>query len=213
MCGDGGWINYVKIHLKYQVFLWVYKQGQFVEMYAAHCEEKKSQFYTQFFSSLSNLQYNWAATWDLEKCGMCDQQSLRSACAYVQSDQSLCKSLEYPMSVKLLTDSKLKRRLQRLIRVYAKSCQNVKLLAITCCGSYVCNKGCWLCEKLIVSPEWGGTIIVWLHLNKTKICFFCCCGFQFQDKRLRKWINYNNRVQEKYRNLSKSWRISLYLVR
>ena len=35
--------------------------------------------------------------------GMCDQQSLRSACAYAQSDQSLCKSLEYYLSVKLLT--------------------------------------------------------------------------------------------------------------
>ena len=36
--------------------------------------------------------------------GMCDQQSLISACAYAQSDQSLCQSLEYPMSVKPLTD-------------------------------------------------------------------------------------------------------------
>ena len=35
---------------------------------------------------------------------MCDQQSLRSACAYAQSDQSLCLSLEYFMSVKLLTE-------------------------------------------------------------------------------------------------------------
>ena len=35
---------------------------------------------------------------------MCDQQSLRSACAYAQSDQSLCKSLEYSMIVKLLTE-------------------------------------------------------------------------------------------------------------
>ena len=34
---------------------------------------------------------------------MCDQQSLRSACAYAQSDQSLCQSLEYSMTVKLLT--------------------------------------------------------------------------------------------------------------
>ena len=34
---------------------------------------------------------------------MCDQQSLRSACAYAQSDQSLCWSLEYSMIVKLLT--------------------------------------------------------------------------------------------------------------
>ena len=35
---------------------------------------------------------------------MCDQQSLRSACAYAQSDQRLCKSLEYAMSVKLFTE-------------------------------------------------------------------------------------------------------------
>ena len=35
---------------------------------------------------------------------MCDQQRLRPACAYAQSDQSLCWSLEYCMSVKLLTE-------------------------------------------------------------------------------------------------------------
>ena len=38
---------------------------------------------------------------------MCDQQSLRSACAYAQSDQSLCLSLEYSMVVKLLTEHHL----------------------------------------------------------------------------------------------------------
>ena len=38
---------------------------------------------------------------------MCNQQSLRSACAYVQSDQSLCLSFEYSMSVKLLTEHHL----------------------------------------------------------------------------------------------------------
>ena len=38
---------------------------------------------------------------------MWDQQSLRSACAYAQSDQSLCYSLEYSMSVKLLTEHRL----------------------------------------------------------------------------------------------------------
>ena len=32
----------------------------------------------------------WAATWDFQQCGMNDQQSLRSACAYTQSDQSNC---------------------------------------------------------------------------------------------------------------------------
>ena len=39
---------------------------------------------------------------------MCDQQSLRLACAYTQSDQSLCLSLEYPMSVRLLTEHHLR---------------------------------------------------------------------------------------------------------
>ena len=38
---------------------------------------------------------------------MCDQQSLRSACAYAQPDQSLCLSLEHSMSVKLLTEHHL----------------------------------------------------------------------------------------------------------
>ena len=42
-----------------------------------------------------------------QQCGTCDQQSLRSACAYVQSDQSLYQSLEYSMSVKLLTEHHL----------------------------------------------------------------------------------------------------------
>ena len=36
------------------------------------------------------------------------QQSLRAACAYAQTDQSLCWSLEYSMSVKLLTEPYLK---------------------------------------------------------------------------------------------------------
>ena len=38
---------------------------------------------------------------------MCDQQRLRPACAYVQSDQSICLSPEYSMSVKLLTQHHL----------------------------------------------------------------------------------------------------------
>ena len=38
---------------------------------------------------------------------MCDQQSLRSVCAYAQSDQSLCWSLEYSMIVKLMTEHRL----------------------------------------------------------------------------------------------------------
>ena len=49
----------------------------------------------------------WVVAWDFQQCGMCDQQSLRSACAYAQSDLRLCKSLEYFMTVKLLTEHHL----------------------------------------------------------------------------------------------------------
>ena len=38
---------------------------------------------------------------------MCDQQRLRPARAYAQSDQSLCSPLEYSMNVKLLTEHHL----------------------------------------------------------------------------------------------------------
>ena len=58
--------------------------------------------------SLLSIQYIWAATWDFQQCGMCDQQRLRPACAYAQSDQSLFLSIEYYMSVKLLTEHNLK---------------------------------------------------------------------------------------------------------
>ena len=66
---------------------------------------------------------------------MCDRQSLRSACAYAQSDQSLCLSLEYSMTVKRLTEHHLEflglkgARLHKLILVYT-------LVEITCRGSY-----------------------------------------------------------------------------
>ena len=57
--------------------------------------------------SLVFCSLKWASLWDFQQCGMCDQQRLRPACAYAQSDQSLCKSLEYSMSVKLLTEHHL----------------------------------------------------------------------------------------------------------
>ena len=42
-----------------------------------------------------------------QQCGMCDQQRLRPACTYAQSDQSLCFSLAYSMDVQLLTEHHL----------------------------------------------------------------------------------------------------------
>ena len=63
----------------------------------------------------------WAATWDFQQCGMCDQQNLRSACAYAQSDQSLCWSQTYSMNIKLLTKQYLESRvLTRILKIGVK---------------------------------------------------------------------------------------------
>ena len=48
-----------------------------------------------------------AMTCVFQQCGMCDEQNLRSACAYRQSDQSLYLSFKYSMRVKLLTEHHL----------------------------------------------------------------------------------------------------------
>ena len=52
----------------------------------------------------ANLIYTYE---DFQHYGISNQQSLRSACAYAQSDHSLCSSLEYSMSVKLLNENLL----------------------------------------------------------------------------------------------------------
>ena len=56
--------------------------------------------------SVENI-VKWAMIWDFQQCSMCDQQRLRPACAYAQTDQSLCWSREYYISVKLLTEHRL----------------------------------------------------------------------------------------------------------
>ena len=38
---------------------------------------------------------------------MCEQQRLRPACAYVQSDQNLCLSLGFSLTLRLLTEHHL----------------------------------------------------------------------------------------------------------
>ena len=67
-------------------------------------QKKKVKFWFGKTMVKIHMKHKWAATWDFQQCDICDQQSLRSAWAYAQSDPSLCLSLEYPMNVKLLTE-------------------------------------------------------------------------------------------------------------
>ena len=71
---------------------------------------------------------------------MCDQQKLLPACAYAQTDQSLCWLLEYSMSVKLLTEHHLEfLSLREAAQVrLSLHLSNATLLEITCHGSFVC---------------------------------------------------------------------------
>ena len=71
---------------------------------------------------------------------MCDQQRLRPACAYAQTDQSLCLSLEYSINVKLLTEHHLEflslkggcKAAQPRLSLHLS---NATLLKIACHGS------------------------------------------------------------------------------
>ena len=65
---------------------------------------------------------------------MCDQQSLRSACAYAQSDQSRCQPLEYSMT----TEQQLEfLSVKGGCTGSSESKLNTTLLEITCRGSYI----------------------------------------------------------------------------
>ena len=82
-----------------------------------------------------------ATTWDFQQCGMCDQQSLRSVCAYAHWLFYECKATDWIS----LGVSKLNRRLHRL--VWVNSCQNATLLENACPGSII-----YTCAQSRVDP-------------------------------------------------------------
>ena len=72
-------------------FLLLIELGPICNSMAASLAFKSSEGHSLLKNYNGGLLENiWAATWDFQQCGLCDQQSLRSACAYAQSDQSLC---------------------------------------------------------------------------------------------------------------------------
>ena len=93
---------------------------------------------------------------------MCDQQSLRSACAYAQSDQSLCLSLEFSITLRLLAEHyleflPLKGGVYRLLWVY--TCQNGTLLEITC------HSSCVISYKWVHWRKWHQWATSWDSLS------------------------------------------------
>ena len=143
----------------------------------------------------------WAATWDFQQCGMCNQQSLRSACAYAQSDQRLCKSLEYSINFKLLTEHHLE-----FLRLKG---------GCTCSSESILVKmpHCWksrrssICSQLASSGSLKRTglchvqgfrlrYVAFTHWTSVPLCilgnFSCsCCGLQSFLKTFNKNFNSN----------------------
>ena len=64
---------------------------------------------TRAFAANPMLITKLACDWPFEPRHeiVCDQQRLRPACAYAQSDQRLCWSLEYSINFKLVTEQHL----------------------------------------------------------------------------------------------------------
>ena len=86
---------------------------------------------------------------------MCDQQMLRPACAYAQSYQSICLSIEYSMTLRQLTEHHLE--FLGLKCGCRGSCQNATLLEITCHGSIVLVCSCYV----VVSVSLPGCSMGW----------------------------------------------------
>ena len=92
----------------------VFISSHFIARRSAQGHESNNYFPSSEKTTFRWLNWNynnattiWASAWDFQQCGICDQQSLRSACTDAQSDQSLCLSLEYSLIVKLLTEHHL----------------------------------------------------------------------------------------------------------
>ena len=87
---------------------------------------------------MSQLRYTNEPVHEISNNVLCATSKVSSsACAYAQTDQSLCLSLEYSMNVKLLTEQYLEfLSLKGGCRGSSEStCQAVKLLEISRGGS------------------------------------------------------------------------------
>ena len=64
-------------------------ESKFLDSYEIFQTNSFKGYYENLDYIGNKSKIKWAATWDFQQCGMCDQQRLRPVCAYAQSDQSL----------------------------------------------------------------------------------------------------------------------------
>ena len=112
---------------------------------------------------IKNNNINEPATWHFQQCSICDQQSLRSACAYAQSDQSLYSSLEYSMTVKLLTEHYLE--FLSLKGGCTGLYESTLVKMSHCWKSHVTHFNSRLGIAIVHDRQICTVIIVWVHLS------------------------------------------------
>ena len=121
---------------------------------------------------------------------MCNQGRLRPACAYAQSDQSICLSLEYSMSVKLLTEHhfeflSIKGGCTGLWESY--TCQHATLLEISYISGLIFRHDC---SKAV--------LLLWIfYVFFSVLCLLCLCVRLFicalwspAGKGLTSWLSF-----------------------
>ena len=94
---------------------------------------------------------------------MYDEKRLRSACAYAQSDQSLCSSLEYSITLRLLAEHHLE--FLSLKGGCTGSSESTLLKMPHCWKSHVANQFCvmWFLELIALSSSEDSDEHVHLH--------------------------------------------------
>ena len=127
---------------------------------------------------------------------MCDQQSLRSACANAQSDQSLCLSLEYSLTVKLLTEHHLE--FLNLKGGYTGSPESTLVKMPHCWKSHVtaqCWKShvtaqCW--KSHVTAQKFKQTMEILITYDQTPNYAFWVCTVCIPPKKntILIWVNY-----------------------
>ena len=113
---------------------------------------------------------------------MCDQQSLRPACTYAQSDQSLCKSLECSMSVKLLSEQHLEflslkggfTCLSESTHIKMQTLLEITLLFIFFSSIFHLSGPMLTVRLYFILSSWHNRILVHLMLNSLPPIVLCC---------------------------------------
>ena len=107
---------------------------------------------------------------------MCDQQRIRPACAYAQSDQSLCVSLEFFMTVKQLTEHHLESSIKGDCTDSSES-------------TLVKMPQCW-------KSHVGSTLCVQLPYSFIPFCLKLCMYLCHDLKNIRIYHEYEGRLEK-----------------